>query len=141
MSESKIKLNTVWYEGSKGNGKIQGDNVSIPIAIPVNKAGSGEGAEPKQLLVSSAIACYAMTLVYMLESKKIPISNFSMDTERTSREGITHYPHVILNEDVTEEQLEEVNLLFQKAHEQCYIGDLLSKAGVPIQICGKTTIK
>lgn len=141
MSGSTIELTTVWNEGAKGNGTIEGDNLNIPIAIPITKGGSGEGAEPKQLLVSSAIACYAMTLAYMMEVNKMPVFSFTLDTERASKEGITHYPQVVLDEDATDEHVAKVDSMYQKAHEQCYIGQLLSKAGVPVKVLGKTTIK
>lgn len=141
MSGSTIKLNTVWYAGAKGDGIIEGDHLNIPIAIPINQAGSGDGAEPKQLLVSSAISCYIMTLAYMLDTNKLPVASLTMNTERISKQGITHYPHVQLNSKATEEQVEKVNSLFQKAHEECYIAQLLLKAGESVEVIGKTTIK
>lgn len=81
MAKQKITLNTTWYGNAKGNGDIKGDNFQTPIAIPILKGGSGEGVEPKQLLMSSAAACYLMTLVYMLDQNRIPVSELSMVTE------------------------------------------------------------
>ncbi|WP_379204165.1 hypothetical protein [Paenibacillus sp. GCM10012306] len=48
-------MNTVWYKGAKGDGRISSDNLKTRIAIPLLKGGSGDGAEPQQLLMSSAV--------------------------------------------------------------------------------------
>ncbi|RRJ65132.1 osmotically inducible protein OsmC [Paenibacillus oralis] len=145
MVEPKIKMNTIWYKNAKGDGRIQSDNLKTKIAIPVPKGGSGEGAEPQQLLISSAVACFTMTLAYMLDRKKMPVTGFFMDTEGTVSQGghpaIAHHPHVVLTSDATKEDVAMVEELIVQADKDCHIGQLLKKAGVPVDTQGKVSIE
>lgn len=114
------------------------------IAIPVPKGGSGEGAEPQQLLMSSAVACYTMTLAYMLDRKKVPVAGFFMDTEGNIAKGdqlsITHRLHVVLNSGASNEDVTMAEALILQAEKDCHIGQLLIKAGVPVGTEGKVSI-
>ncbi|WP_228552655.1 OsmC family protein, partial [Paenibacillus polymyxa] len=144
MAERIINMNTVWYKDAKGDGRIKSDNLQTQIAIPVPKGGSGKGAEPQQLLISSAVACYTMTLAYMLDKNKLPVTGFFMDTEGNITQGdqlsITHRPHVVLNPGATHEDVSMTEDFIQKAEENCHIGQLLIKAGVSVGTQGKVTI-
>ncbi|MEC0182426.1 OsmC family protein [Paenibacillus peoriae] len=144
MADRKINMNTVWYNNAKGDGRIKSDNLKTQIAIPVPKGGSGEGAEPQQLLMSSAVACYTMTLTYMLDRKKVPVAGFFMDTEGTVSKGdqlsITHHPHVVLASDASEEDVATTQALILQAEKDCHIGQLLIKAGLSVGTEGKVSI-
>ncbi|MFP7159432.1 OsmC family protein [Priestia aryabhattai] len=144
MSDLKTNLKTVWYGNTKGNGRIQVNDLETNIAIPESLGGSGEGAEPKGLLVSSAIACYTMTLVAMLEARKLPVAEFVMDSEASNskeeRFKITHYPHIILSADATEDQIQAANRAIVAADKGCAVGNMLKKADVQIEIKGKVSI-
>ncbi|WP_338787213.1 OsmC family protein [Metabacillus sp. FJAT-53654] len=144
MSESKTNLKTVWYGNTKGNGRMESNNFETSIAIPESLGGIGEGAEPKGLIVSSAAACYSMTLVAMLEARKLNVTGLTMNTEATNskEEGfkITHYPKVILSVDATKDQIESANRTIQAADKACAIGNMLKKADVQIMIEGKVSL-
>ncbi|KWX88846.1 osmotically inducible protein OsmC [Paenibacillus riograndensis] len=144
MADQKINMNTVWYKDAKGDGRIKSDNLQTQIAIPVPKGGSGEGAEPQQLLMSSAVACYTMTLAYMLDRRKVPVAGFFMDTEGNIAKGdqlsITHRPHVVLNSGASNEDVSMAEALILQAEKDCHIGQLLVKAGVPVGTEGKVSI-
>ncbi|RAS91021.1 hypothetical protein A3863_07270 (plasmid) [Priestia endophytica] len=137
-------LKTVWHGNTKGNGSIQVSDYETNIAIPTSMGGSGEGAEPKGLLVTSAAACYTMTLVSMLETRKLPVAGFTMDSEvsNSKEEGfkIKHYPHITLSADATEDQIQSVNRAILSADKACAIGNMLKKADVQIDIEGKVSI-
>lgn len=144
MVDLTIKLKTVWYGNTKGNGRIQGNEFETKIAIPESLGGNGEGAEPKGLLVSSAAACYSMTLVAMLETRKLNVTKLTMNSEaiNSKEEGfkITHYPNVILSADATEEQIESANRAILAADKGCAVGNMLKKADVEIKIEGNVSI-
>ncbi|MGZ0041351.1 OsmC family protein [Paenibacillus ottowii] len=144
MANQKINMNTVWFKNAKGDGRIKSDNLQTQIAIPAPKGGSGEGAEPQQLLMSSAAACYTMTLAYMLDKSNLPVSGFFMDTDGDITLGdqlsITHRPHVVLESDATNDDVKLTEDLLLKAEEKCHIGQLLIKAGVPVATQGKVSI-
>ncbi|AZV59450.1 OsmC family protein [Peribacillus frigoritolerans] len=144
MADLKTNLKTVWYGNTKGNGKIQTNNLETNIAIPEALGGSGEGAEPKGLLVSSAVACYTMTLVAILEARKLPVAGLTMDSEASNskEEGfkIIHYPHIILSANATEDQIQLANRAIMAADKGCAVGNMLKKADVQIEIKGKVFI-
>ncbi|MEK4730422.1 MULTISPECIES: OsmC family protein [unclassified Paenibacillus] len=144
MADQKINMNTVWYKDAKGDGRIKSDKLQTQIAIPAPKGGSGEGAEPQQLLMSSAVACYTMTLAYMLDRKKVPVTGLFMDTEGNITKGdhlsITHRPHVVLSSGSSNEDITMAEALILQAEKDCHIGQLLIKAGVPVDTEGKVTI-
>jgi peroxiredoxin-like protein len=139
-----FNLKTVWDGNTKGNGKIQANNFETNIAIPESLGGTGEGAEPKGLLVSSAAACYSMTLVAMLETRKLNVTGLTMNSEATNskEEGfkITHYPNVLLSADATEEQIESANRAIMAADKGCAVGNMLKKADVQINIVGNVSV-
>ncbi|MFC0273235.1 OsmC family protein [Metabacillus herbersteinensis] len=141
---ANVNLNTVWHGNTKGNGTIQGNGFETNIAIPESLGGSGEGAEPKGLLVSSAASCYSMTLVAMLETRKLNVTGLTMNSEATNskEEGfkITHYPNIVLSADATEEQIESANRAIVAADKGCAVGNTLKKADVQINIEGKVSV-
>lgn len=146
MAKQKISLNTAWYGNAKGNGNIKTDNFQTPIAIPIVKGGSGEGVEPKQLLMSSAAACYLMTLVYMLDQNRIPVIELTMATEgETNPEGqltIIHRPQIILKKsESTSQDKAMAESLQLSAEENCQIGQLLTKSDVQITVEGNVSIE
>ncbi|MCU6711537.1 OsmC family protein [Paenibacillus sp. J5C_2022] len=140
----KTNLNTVWYQNAKGDGRIKANYLKTKIAIPESLGGSGEGANPKELLVSSAATCYITTLVYILQTKKLPVAGLIMNSEATNskQEGfkIIHYPHVILSIDATEDQIELAHEAIVAADKGCAIGNLLKKAEVEIEFEGKVSL-
>jgi lipoyl-dependent peroxiredoxin len=145
MAGLKVNLKTVWNGNTKGNGRIQANYLETKIAIPEFLGGSGEGAEPKELLVTSAAACYTMTLVAMLETRKLPVAGLTMDSEATNskEEGfkILHYPHIILSADATEEQIQSAYRAISAADKGCAVGNMLKKADTQLDIVGKVSVQ
>ncbi|MFC4600274.1 OsmC family protein [Cohnella hongkongensis] len=143
MAESKTIVNTVWYRDAKGDGRIKANKLKTKIAIPEPLGGSGEGANPKEMLVSSAVSCYIMTLTYILQTMKLPVIGLIMNSEATNSKEefkIVHYPRIILSADATEEQSQSANEALVVADQRCEVGNLLKKAGVQIQIDGKVSL-
>ncbi|WP_054860583.1 OsmC family protein [Gracilibacillus sp. JCM 18860] len=140
---AEIKM--VWNGNTKGNGKIQGENLKTDIAIPQSLGGSGEGTDPKELLLASAATCYATTLVYMLETKDLPVIEFTMKSKaNVSREDgiqIIHQPHIVLSSEATEKQSQAADRAFISADKSCAVGNILKKADAQITIEGKVTVK
>ncbi|WP_158553372.1 OsmC family protein [Peribacillus saganii] len=73
MANMKVNVNAVWNDGVKGNGTLNANFHETKIAIPASIEGSGDGANPKEVLVSSVTTCYTATLVFVLESKKLKL--------------------------------------------------------------------
>jgi lipoyl-dependent peroxiredoxin len=141
MAVTKAQLKLNWNGNTKGNGTIKGDALETKVAIPQSSGVSGKGTNPKELLVASAASCYKLTLVAMLEARKLPVVGLSMETEATNskEEGfkITHYPQVILSAEATEEEKQTAKRTIEAADKGCKVGNMLKKADVQINIIGK----
>jgi len=114
------------------------------IAIPKALKGSGNGADPKELLVSSAAACYVETLTAILENRKLPVEDHSLQTEATlfnNELKISHFPKIVLSADATEAQVQSAKRTLKAADRACNVGNLLKKAGVDIELQGNVFLK
>jgi lipoyl-dependent peroxiredoxin len=125
---------------NNGSGTIAADRFATPIAIPPDLGGSGKGSDPKTLLVASAAACYSMTLVGILQSRKLPLQRLTMETKasdaRESGFAMEHRLHVTLLSGATTEQLAAVQMAFAAADRACAVGNMLKKADVRISVEG-----
>ena len=132
-----------WNGLTKGSGTIKADKMQLPVAIPEHFGGTGEGANPKELLAASAASCYLMTLAAMLQGHKIPASGIDMTTELTgdkpSNMHILHKVQVKLQKDTRPDLQQSAQELIHNADKSCMIGNLIKQSGVQITIEGKTT--
>ena len=144
MADMKINVNAVWNGGVTGNGTLKTENLDTKIAIPISLGGSGNGANPKEVLVSSVTTCYTATLTFALESRKLPVVELTVNSEANISDNefkITHYPHIVLSADATEEQIQSAQRATEAADKGCEVGNLLKKADVKIEIQGKVSSK
>lgn len=110
------------------------------IAIPKALGGSGDGTDPKELLVSAATTCYITTLAYLLETRKIPVVELTIHSDATiSEQGfhINHHPQINVSVDATEKQVQSAERAFDGADKSCDVGNLLKSGGVTIKVFGK----
>ncbi|MGM0746310.1 MAG: OsmC family protein [Bacillota bacterium] len=142
MSNLNVKLNAVWKGGVEGNGTIKSQYIDTPIAIGTEYGGNGEGASPKEILVSSVQACYVATLVSMVESRKLPVVSIEVDSEMVASDSsfdIIHYPSVVLSADATEKEVQSMERVNEAADRACIVGNMVKKAGVEIEVKGKVS--
>lgn len=137
-------LKTVWIGSTKGSGTITADKMDTQIAIPTVSGGSGDGANPTELLAASAASCYAMTLIALTAARSLPVLSLSMATDavNSKKQGlkIVHYPEVNMPKSATEEEIKFVERAFNTADMGCHIGNLLKRADAEIKIEGKITL-
>lgn len=145
MDQSTLNLKTVWNGDKSGNGQIKAQYLETNIAIPESLGGIGNGAEPQELLVSSAVACYTMTLVGMLDGRDIPLSKIEIDTETVNSDddGLTikHLPTIHLPTDASEKQVATAERMIPAANKACDVGNILKKAGTQIEVEGEVTVQ
>ena len=144
MADMKINVNANWDGGVTGNGTLKAEYLDTKIAIPTSLGGSGNGANPKEILVSSVTTCYAATLTFALESRKLPVVELTVNSEANISENefkITHYPQIVLSAEATEEQIHSAQRATEAADKGCEVGNLLKKADVKIEIQGKVSSK
>ena len=77
----KIDVHAVWNGGVTGNGTLKAEYLDTKIAIPTSLGGSGNGANPKEVLVASVTTCYTAKLTFVLESKKLPVAELTVNSE------------------------------------------------------------
>lgn len=142
MSNLNVTANANWTGGLKGHGTIKSDYLNSNIAIPAGLGGSGNGAHPKEVLISSATTCYTAVLAYLLDTKKVPVAEITVKSDATiagDAYTITHYPEVILAADATEEHATAARELTDEADKNCDVGNLLKKAGATITVEAKVS--
>ncbi|WP_243449867.1 OsmC family protein [Neobacillus terrae] len=140
----KISVNAVWDGGVTGKGRLKAEYLDTNIAIPASLGGSGNGANPKEILVASVTTCYTATLTFVLESRKLPVAELTVNSEANISDNefkITHYANIVLSADATEEQIQSAQRATEAADKGCDVGNLLKKADVIIEVQGKVTSK
>lgn len=109
-------LKTVWNGSTKGTGTITADKMDTQIVIPTISEGSGEGANPTELLAGSATSCYTMTLIALIAARNLLVKNLTMATDAVNSKDqglkIMHYPEVSMPETSTEEEIKFVEHAF-----------------------------
>lgn len=135
MADAKIHLETTWEGGFKGQGLIRGDGFEITTAIPAALGGSGVGADPKQLYVAAATACFTATLRAITESKKVPVETIAVTTHAIAGEkafSIVHTVRMTLSADAGEAGAAAAQAAADTADKICVVGNLARAAGVEI---------
>ncbi|KAB2678461.1 osmotically inducible protein OsmC [Brucella tritici] len=138
-----MTLGSIWTGDIKGNGRIEGDGFSIEIGIPAVYGGSGAGADPKQLFVSSTLACFIASLRAITDNKKIPVEHLEVVTEATTDDkdfSIKHTANVTLSPGSTDMDVIAAEAAVQSAEKVCLIGNLAKKAGIPVDIVTLVTV-
>ena len=144
MADMKINVNAVWDGGVTGNGTLKAEYLDTKIAIPTSLGGSGNGANPKEVLVASVTTCYTATLTFVLESRKLPVAELTVNSEANISDNefkIIHYPQIVLSADASDEQVQSAQRATEEAEKGCEVGNILKKADVEIKVLGKVLMK
>ena len=144
MADMKIDVNAVWDGGVTGNGTLKAEYLDTKIAIPTSLGGSGNGANPKEVLVASVTTCYTAKLTFLLQSKKLPVAELTVNSEARISDNefeIIHFPEIVLSADASDEQVQTAERATEEAEEGCEVGNILKKADVEIKVLGKVLMK
>src|SRR3954453_16276183 len=104
MADMKIDVNAVWDGGVTGNGTLKAEHLDTKIAIPTSLGGSGNGANPKEVLVASVSTCYTGNLTFVLENRKLPVVELTVNSEVNisyNEFEIIHFPEIVLSADAS----------------------------------------
>lgn len=96
-----------WNGGLEGYGTIENDRgtFATEFAVPRNFGGPGGMTNPEEIFLSSACACYLVTLAMIAERMNLPVKNLSCTAEGhvlpDEQDGyhfreITLFPHLEL---------------------------------------------
>lgn len=135
MADATINLETTWDGGFTGQGLIKGDGFEIATAIPTALGGSGAGADPKQLYVAAATACFTATLRAITEKKKVPVDAIAVSTHAVAGDEnftIAHTVALTMAPDAGDAGAAAAHDAVETADRICAVGNLARKAGVEI---------
>jgi peroxiredoxin-like protein len=131
VSEHRILLHGTWQGGREGTGEIQTNGLSLPISVPANMKGAGEGTNPEELLLSAAASCYLITLGIMLKKRELPVQSIRLQSEGITvvdpvlrYDRIIHRPTILL-QNPTEEQAELALSLAKQAELNCMVSNAM----------------
>ncbi|EAR8887219.1 hypothetical protein E3V29_18205 [Salmonella enterica] len=110
------------------------------VATSSPAGGTGNRADPKDLLNASAAACLIMTLAIMLESRGIKADDIQIISELTGTKPeellIANSVQISLSADTTTDQQENARHPIFSAEKSCMIANLLKAAGLKITMSG-----
>ena len=120
-----------WHGGREGAGSVHSEHsgVEVPIAVPPEFQGTGQGTNPEELLTSAIAACYTITFGIVAANRKLPVVH--VDTEALGEveqsgasfvyKKITIKPTIKLATGTTEEQVTIAHDMAHKADAYCII--------------------
>lgn len=129
MAEHHFLLKADWQGGRNSVGKIDAGNLKTKISIPTEMDGPGIGTNPDEMLLGAAATCYIITLAAMIERRQIPVASLTQESEGIvevekgviTYKKIIHRPKVVLKTECTEEQINIVKQLTERAEKSCMI--------------------
>ncbi len=114
-----------------GSGKSTADlsGISVPISVPEEFQGKGEGTNPEELLSLAIASCYSMTFGIIAGMRKLPFLGIETIAEGEVEQNganfvynkITISPTIQLSADATDENVAVAEDLSHKADTYCLI--------------------
>lgn len=140
MSEHRFHMQAEWQGGRLSTGTIQGKGLEARISVPAELDGPGQGTNPEELLISSAMTCYTITLAAILDKRKIPFQSLTVHSEgRLTVEAgnlgfreIIHRPIIRLLAQ-SEEITQNANHAAHRAEQVCMISKAM-RGNVEIKV-------
>ncbi len=123
-------IEIAWEGGVTGKGKMSArqSGSELPISVPPEFKGPGEGTNPEELLTASIAACYSITFGIIAENRKLPVSNIETtaigEVEQNGAQfkyrAIMLKPRITLN-GATDEQAKMAEDMAHKADSYCIV--------------------
>lgn len=120
-----------WQGGREGSGLITNGHsgIQIPIAVPTEFQGTGNGSNPEELLTSAVAGCYTITFGIIATNRKLPIHSLEVDVVGTVEQNgasfvytkISIRPKITLIAGATEAQVTATQDMAEKADNYCII--------------------
>jgi peroxiredoxin-like protein len=120
-----------WQGGLKGSGCLQLKNSpkGLPLSVPTEFKGLGEGTNPEELLVSAIASCYTITLGILATYRQLPIKNIRTEARgRVVQTGahlefnrVVLLPHIMVDASASEEQIQAIEEVASRAEKHCMI--------------------
>jgi len=112
-----------WYGGRDGSGEViaQRSGVQVPLSVPPEFQGPGEGSNPEELFTSAIVSCYTITLGIVTANRKIPVRHIQVSAsgEATQNGAQIVYTRVVIRPTIFLEPSatdDHVRLALEMAH-------------------------
>jgi peroxiredoxin-like protein len=132
MPKHHFHLKANWNGGRNGTGIIEAGHLKQEISIPKEMDGPGVGTNPDEMLIGAAATCYLITLAAIIERRKWPVVELSLETEGIVHvdnllkfEKIIHRPKLLIKKGVTEQEWKAINQATEAAEKSCMISNAL----------------
>ncbi len=123
---------TIRWQGGRegsGSGRAERSGVEVPLAVPPEFQGSGEGTNPEELLSGAIAACYTITYGIIAANRKLPVA--SLETKavgKVEQNGASFVyteilvsPVVTLAAEATDDQVKLAEDFAHKADMYCIV--------------------
>ena len=124
-------VKVVWSGGRDGSGVVTPEHsgVQLPIAVPKEFQGTGDGTNPEELLAAAVAACYSITFGIIAANRRLPVASVETsavgEVEQAGAQftykKITIQPHIRLAAEATDDQLKLTEDMAHKADGYCII--------------------
>jgi len=120
-----------WAGGRDGSGQVTPDRsgVRMPLSVPPEFGGAGEGTNPEELLASAIAGCYSITFGIIAANRKLPFVGLKTSvTGYVEQNGASFVytkvvvrPTITLAADATDDQVVMAEDMSHKADLYCII--------------------
>lgn len=114
MTDFTFNLTGSWHGSWDGKGQIRTEDLETAIAVDPAMSGSGQGANPDELLLSALSSCYMITLGICLNKESIDYDHISIRSKGivTKKDGlhfekVIHYPVIYLSRQSNDGRLRD----------------------------------
>ncbi|SEN03174.1 SACOL1771 family peroxiredoxin [Lihuaxuella thermophila] len=132
MSRHHFFMKATWTGGRNGTGTIDAGHLKSQISIPAVMDGPDVGTNPDEMLIGAAGTCYLITLAAIIERRRLPVIELSLETEGIVRadpklvfEKIIHRPKLIVQTSAGEKELKSIKQATEQAEKTCMISNAL----------------
>lgn len=124
-------VKVVWSGGRDGSGAVTPENsgIELPIAVPREFQGTGDGTNPEELLACAVAACYTITFGIIAANRKIPVVNVETEAlgeveqngAQFTYKKIAIRPLIRLSPEATDDHLKLASDMAHRADGYCII--------------------
>lgn len=131
MASHEYPVTVQWEGGREGAGTSLSERskTSLPLSVPPEFQGPGNGTNPEELLTSAIASCYSITFGIVAANRKLPF--LGVETKATGiveqsgamlvYKSVTLKPVIRLAADATDEQVAMAEDMAHKADGYCLI--------------------
>ena len=140
MAEIRFEV-SAWAGGSgrERGGAVLVDGLELGYSVPASMGGKGAGVSPETLLLAAVTACYALTLLALLQKRKLPVSRVEVRSEGLVSAGQhqDRYERVAVHPTIVggdSGRREEYAAVAAQARDRCYIGRTVAGGGAAYEV-------